>query len=275
MEDGKKLDARVRVYSRARRSLFVDSTLTATAYKPGTFDLIAIGGGARKNFKLTVNYPPITEVKVDAIPQKIYAGTPVALKFKVLDKAGLVREDVAVEFSSANEKVAVIDEFGTITTLTPGKATIKAKAENVVNTISLNVVKNPITKIELTADGDGARTGDVFHFKAKALDSKGKEVADAPIYFSFSGKADDVSSSASGLIKPDGRFVADEAGFYTVTASCGVASASKTLRIERREVSRKIELVGHGSVNDKHTSDLWVWEGQDGRRLYCYRYLGC
>lgn len=265
MEDGKKVDTRIRVFSRARRSLFVDSTMTATAYKPGTFQLIAIAAGQRKNFEITVNFPPITEVEIDAIPDKIYAGTPVALSYKVLDKAGLTREDVQVEFTSKNEKVAVVDNFGTITTLVPGRATITATAEGITNTIRVNVVKNPITKIELSADGDAARTGDVFHFEAKALDSKGKEIADAPIYYSFSGRADDVSSSASGLIKQDGRFVADEAGIYTVTASCGVASASKTLRIEKREVARKIELVGHGSVNDKHTSDLWIWEGADGR----------
>ena len=32
-----------------------------------------------------------------------------------------------------------------------------------------------------------------------------------------------------------------------------------------REVTRKIELVGKGLVNDKHTSDFWIWEGVDGR----------
>jgi len=265
MEDGEKVDTRIRVFSRARKSVFVDSTMTVTAYKPGTFQVIAIADGQRKNFEITVNYPPITEVKIDAIPDKIYAGTPVALNYKVMDKAGLVRDDAAVEFTSKNERVAVVDNFGTVTTIAPGKVTITATAENITNTISVNVVKNPITKIELSADGDAARTGDVFHFEAKALDSKGREIGDAPIYYTFSGRADDVSSSASGLIKQDGRFVADEAGIYTVTASCGVASASKTLRIEKRDVARKIELVGQGSVNDKHTSDLWIWEGQDGR----------
>lgn len=264
-EDGKRLDAKVRLFSRARKSLFIDSTLTATAYLPGTFQVIAIAAGKRKNFEVVVNYPPITEVKIDAIPNKIYAGTPVALNFKVIDKAGLTRDDVTVEFSSKNEKIARVDNFGNIMTLGTGKTTVTARAGDVQNTIRLNVVKNPIARIELSADGDAARTGDVFHFTAKAVDAKGNEVADAPIIYSFNGRADDVSSSASGLIKQDGRFVADKAGIYTVTASCGVASAQKTLRIVPRNVSRKIEQVGHGSVNDKHTSDFWIWEGQDGR----------
>lgn len=264
-EDGKRLDEKVRLFSRARKSLAINADQQATAYLPGTYQIIAIATGVRKNFEIIVNYPPITEIKIDAIPNKIYAGTPIALNYTVLDKAGLTRDDVKVTFSSKNEKIAKVDNFGNITTLATGRTTITAKAEGIDNTVSLSVVKNPIARIELSAEGDQARTGDVFHFVAKAVDSKGNEVKDAPIVYSFNGKSDDVSSSASGLIKQDGRFVADKAGFYTVTASCGVASAQKTLRIDPRNVARKIEQVGHGSVSDKHTSDLWIWEGQDGR----------
>lgn len=264
-QDGKKQETPVRLFSRSRKSLFIDSTMTATAYKPGVFDVIAIAPGIRQDFKVTVNFPPIQEVKIESIPDQIYAGTPVTLKYKVIDKAGLTRDDVKVEFTSNNEGIAAVNSFGIVNTMKPGRVTISAKADDVVNTIRLNVVTNPIKSIELTADGDQARTGDVFHFTAKAMDDNGRVIDDAPIYYSFSGVSDNTSQSASGLIKQDGRFVADEAGVYTVTASCGVASASKTLRIEKRDVTRKIEMVGHGSVNDKHTSDFWVWEGVDGK----------
>ncbi len=265
MEDGKKVDGAVVFRSRARKTIFVDSLGIAHAYKPGPASIIAFGAGVRKNFEMTVNFPPIAEIKIDAIPERIYAGTPVQLKYTVIDKAGLVREGADVKMTSNNEKVATIDPFGNISTSVPGRATITASIEGIENTVRLNVVDNPIVKIELDAEGNEARTGDVFHFTAKALDKNGNHIEDAPIYFSFTGISDDVSSSASGLIKQDGRFVADQAGMYTVTASCGVASAQKTLKINPRDVARKIELVGQGSVSDKHTSDLWIWEGQDGR----------
>ncbi len=264
-EDGKRLEEEVRLFSRDRKSLFIDSTLTATAYKPGEFDIIAIGQGVRKDFKISVNYPALAEVKIEDIPNKVYAGTPIRLNYQVIDKAGLTRDEVNVTFSSSNEDIAMVNNFGVVKTSQPGQVSITAKADDIDNTININVVENPIVKIELTADGDNARTGDVFHFEAKALDAKGNEVADAPITYSFTGTSDNVSQSASGLIKQDGRFVADEAGMYTVTASAGVASASKMLKISAREVTRKIEMVGHGSVGDKHTSDLWIWEGVDGR----------
>ncbi|NVK82804.1 MAG: hypothetical protein HWE21_00705 [Cytophagia bacterium] len=272
-ENGKKIDEDVRAFSRARRSVYVDSTQTIEAFQPGEFEVLVIGGGEvddypdgnRLSIKVMVNYPAISEIKIEGIPNKIYAGTPVALNYTVLDKAGLTRTDVPVTFTSKNESIATVSSFGVINTLKDGKVAIIAKADNIENTINLNVVKNPIVKIELTADGDQARTGDVFHFTAKALDAKGNVVEDAPITYSFYGVSDDVSQSASGLIKQDGRFVADEAGTYTVTASAGVAASSKTLSIAPRAVTRKIEQVGQGSVTDKHTSDFWVWEGIDGR----------
>lgn len=272
-ENGKKINEEVRAFSRARRSLYVDSTQTIEAFKPGEYEVLVIAAGQvdeyengnRKSIKVMVNYPPIAEIKVEGIPNNVYAGTPVQLKYKVIDKAGLVRDDVNVKFESKNDGIATVSSFGVINTMKEGRVAITATAENVVNTINLNVVKNPISRIELTSDGDQARTGDVFHFSAKATDAKGNVIEDAPITYSFYGVSDDVSQSASGLIKQDGRFVADEAGTYTVTAAAGVASASKTLKISKREVTRKIEQVGQGSVTDKHTSDFWVWEGIDGR----------
>lgn len=273
-EDGKKSDETVRAFSRARRSLYVDADLMVEAFKPGEYEVLVIGGGSvedypegnnRTSIKVLVKYPAIAEIKVEGIPNKIYAGTPVPLNYTVIDEAGLTREDVQVTFTSKNENIASVSSYGIINTFKEGRVSITAKAEDIENTINLNVVKNPITKIELTADGDQARTGDVFHFTAKTMDAKGNVIADAPITYSFYGVSDDVSQSASGLIKQDGRFVADEAGIYTVTAAAGVASASKTLKIVPRDVQRKIEMVGQGSVNDKHTSDLWIWEGVDGR----------
>lgn len=271
--NGKRIDEDVRAFSRARRSLFIDSTQTLEAFKPGEYEVLVIASGEvsdyadgnRTSITVMVNYPPIAEIKVEGIPDNIYAGTPVQLKLKVIDKAGMTRDDAEVKFASKNESIASVSSFGVINTMKEGRVAITATAENIVNTINLNVIKNPITRIALTSDGDQARTGDVFHFTAKALDAKGNTIEDAPISYSFYGVSDDPSEVASGMIKQDGRFVADQAGVYTVTAAVGVASASKTLKITPREVTRKIEQVGQGSVTDKHTSDFWVWEGIDGR----------
>ena len=265
--DGQRTDDVVNLSfgRRDRRNVSIDSTMTIKAYKAGEFKLFAIADGARKSFTVTINQPPIAEISIDNIPNRVFSQVPLELDYKVIDKAGFERSDVQVTFSSSNEDIAMATPFGVINTFKKGKATITLTADNITNTITLNVIDNPVAKIELTADGNQARTGDVFHFQAKAFDRKGKEITDAPIQYSFNGVSSNSSQEASGLIQQDGRFVANQAGMYTITASCGTAAASEYLQISARDVSRKIEVVGQGSVSDKHTSDLWIWEGVDGR----------
>jgi hypothetical protein len=50
-----------------------------------------------------------------------------------------------------------------------------------------------------------------------------------------------------------------------VVATTGSHTGTATVEITSRDVARNVELVGHGPVRDRHTSDLWVWEGADGR----------
>lgn len=264
-ENGEKTADKVRIFSRDKKKLYVDSIGVAHAFLPGTVKVLAFAAGVRHEFDVMINFPEISEIRISDIPDKIYKGTPVQFQYAVIDKAGLTRENVRVQFSSSNERIATADAFGYIHSKQEGRVTITAKFGDIENTISLNVLKNPVSSIELAVDNEEGRTGDVFHFTAKAVDSNGRLVDGIPVRYSFDGMADDVSTSASGLIKQNGSFVADKAGIYTVTASVGIASAQKTLRIEPRNVERKIVTVGQGTVSEKFTSDLWVWEGQDKR----------
>ena len=91
------------------------------------------------------------------------------------------------------------------------------------------------------------------------------EVNNLPFEYSFSGKAIDKTTTASGLILDDGRFVAEIIGDYLISASLGNISSSKRLKVISRGVEREIIKVGKGVVTDKHTSDFWVFEGVDGR----------
>jgi hypothetical protein len=63
----------------------------------------------------------------------------------------------------------------------------------------------------------------------------------------------------------DGRFVGETPGQYTVIASAGDLVARTMVDVRPRNVVREVEVQGQGSVDDVHTSDLWVFEGLDGR----------
>jgi hypothetical protein len=111
------------------------------------------------------------------------------------------------------------------------------------------------------------RTGDVVQLEAAVLDDRSTPVPDAPITFTFNATTPALAAGgpSSGMVTPDGRFVADLPGEYTILATSGGLAGRVTLTVTPRDARRDVTLVGHGRVNEHGTSDLWIWEGNDGR----------
>ena len=270
-KDGKEVKGRnFAFYSTEGKAISADSLGQVTARLAGDYKIIVIspnpeGGRLRADIPVSVNFPPIARVEIVEAPNQIFEGATQPINVRVYDKLDFLRDNVEITYSSSKPSIASFDAFGNLTAEGVGKVSITAEAEGIVGSINMEVVESPVAKIKLSSDMTAARTGDVFHFKTEVLDKKGNPVTNAPVNYSFVGVSDNVEYSASGLIKQDGRFVADIAGMYTITAKAGQFATQKTVKIVPRNVSRKIEVVGHGSVNNKHTSDFWIWEGIDGR----------
>ena len=185
------------------------------------------------------------------------------LQYKVVDAYGFTRFDADIQISSDNDLVE-IDALNNVKAVKPGNAKLKVELDGVSTSLSFKIKETPISKLSINANLDVARTGDVVKFTTTAYDSKGNEVTDAPLNYSFSGESFDKSTTAAGLIKDDGRFVAETAGKYLITVTAGEKSISKPLVVYDRGIQREVVTVGAGTVQDKHTSDFWVFEGQDG-----------
>ena len=114
---------------------------------------------------------------------------------------------------------------------------------------------------------EGIRTGDVVFFETRILDAAGQPVPDFPVRFATSARPASgiVAPGAAGMVEQDGAFVAERAGLHTVVAVAGPHTAVTTLDVAPRDVKKAVEVVGHGPVRDRHTSDLWVWEAPNGR----------
>ena len=175
-----------------------------------------------------------------------------------------VRKNEFFQLSSKSDNIQ-IDAFNNVKAVSAGKATLSASFDDISTTLTIDVLNNPINKLELNASLDVARTGDVVNYEAVGYDKNGNQLEGLPFTYTFSGKAIDKSNNASGLIMNDGRFVADVIGDYMVSASLGSSSASRPLKVVGRGVEREVLKVGKGVVSDKHTSDFWVFEGVDGR----------
>ncbi len=233
-------------------------------------------GYLQQRIPLTILPRPVASLNVTA-EGPLYAGTEITVRAEPLDDTGALVEGLEVTWMSSDDAVAMpiarpptIERTrtrGVLTLGAPGAVTVTATAGAASAEMAVEVVPNPVAKMELTPDRSTARTGDVTHLEVTMTDAAGATLEGVPVGFSVSAMTDamGMGGPSSGLITQDGRFVAELPGVYTVVARTGSVSASTVIRIAERGVRRPIELVGHGRVKDRATSDLWVWEAPNGR----------
>ncbi|MBO6585478.1 MAG: hypothetical protein JJ953_05190 [Gracilimonas sp.] len=268
-EDGEALPDTLLFYSRNGRDLEVSRSGLVKANKPGTYSAIVLRSGPRdqrviKQFEINVPYPPIAKVEFVDVPENIYSKTTIDLNVHVIDAMDLIRENPDLKISSDNQSVAMVSH-GKLVAQKPGKAKITAESEGKKATLNVTVKQNPTASITIGNTETEVRTGDVITFDAKALGNNDKEV-DAPITYSYTAQPDDnLGQGAEGQVSQNGKFVANKPGIFTLTARSGDVFEEQIVRVKDRNVQQDIEVVGHGEVLDVHTSDLWVWEGVDGR----------
>jgi hypothetical protein len=270
-QDGNEMSTDgLRFFARRGRIASADSVGMVKAMAPGEATIIVLlsvdGKFLRTDVPVHVAFPPIAEVAFPEDLTSSYTHITTPIEVVVTDEMDFVRDDVEVSFSTSNPELASFDEFNNLTAHTPGGVTLIAVVEDVRAEKTIEILPNPVQSIQLTGNMTTARTGDVIQYTATAYDADGNEVTQVPITFAFTGKTTNSMEFASGLIMDDGRFVAYRPGMYRVKASAGLVVAQTTVKItSRAEIRREVELVGRGAVNNKHTSDLWVWEGVDGR----------
>jgi hypothetical protein len=215
---------------------------------------------------------PARVSRIDLVlpPADLYAGARYLASSEAWSDIG-PRPGVDVIWSSSDESVVRIGAAGTMVAVSPGTARIEAVAEGVAAGAEVRVVSNPIRRLRLDPLEMSLRTGDVVHFSARALDVNGMEVPDAPIDWSVAPVGG--TGQVAATVGRDGAFVADEPGLYRVTATVGSISEVAEVSAAPRPPRRNVTLKAHGvvPVEAGATTDLWVFEGTDGRD---YAYTG-
>ena len=271
-------DATVVFYSRARQSVAVNRKGKVEARRSGTFTLVVLvptdpndksrrpDAMARIEITVTVPHLPVERIAFTRLPPKFYVGTRQRLDVEVVDTGGITRQDVDVDYASSDTAVADVDRHGFLTLLEPGTVELSVRAEDAVNTVTIEVESNPVTSLALQASAETARTGDVVMFTAVAKDARGLAVRGMPVQFGVSGETAPtiIAAGAPAMVTLEGRFVAERSGTFTIVATTGSHSATRTIQVRPRDVRRDVEVVGRGPVLDRHSSDLWIWEGTDG-----------
>lgn len=221
----------------------------------------------------------LERLEIHAEHDRMYKGTMLQHRAEGIFADQTSRSEVEATWRSSDESVATVDRFGHVKAKGTGTVTIHAEREGVQASIEYAIEKLPADDMEIIAPTDEADTGDVLHFDVRFTDNRGNEVdgVDAPVSWSvhYRPASDNHSwrpqgsagphAGASGLIDDQGRFVGQTQGTYTIVANAGYLSDQTAIRLNPRDVVQAINELGHGRVNHKHTSDFWVYEGNDGR----------
>jgi Bacterial Ig-like domain (group 2)/LVIVD repeat len=215
---------------------------------------------------VTVTWPPVRRIAITAEPGNLYVGTTLRHHAAAFHANGTPRPEAVVSWNSSDPAVATVDRFGQVTARTRGTVEITASLEAARASKTYSVRPFPVTSLEITGGRDDARTGDVLAFTPRASGANGTPITDLPITWTFTFVPDDSirAPGASGQIE-NGRFVGEVPGQYTIIASTGPLSARRTVDLRPRYAVREVTLEGRGTVRDVRTSDLWIFEGRDGR----------
>ncbi|MDE0651636.1 MAG: hypothetical protein OXI12_14990 [Gammaproteobacteria bacterium] len=215
-----------------------------------------------------VNDYPVARIDIDPPGYASYAGTSFALTGRAITTAGEEHAEVVVEWSSADEAVATVTADGRLGLVAPGRVTVVGEAGGVRGELALDVVANPVERVAVSAPESRVRTGDVVRLAVSAMDGSGERVDDVALAYEVEGA--DGAAAATATTYMDGAFVAEEPGRFTVHVDAGTAAEAVDIEVFPREAAREVTLVGQGPLGTT-SSDLWVFEGLDGRD---YAYTG-
>jgi len=268
--NGNPVDAPVRI--RGLGVNYADGMLSADA--GGDFRLLVsvvlpANSGRQpmaQQIPVTVTWPAVSRIAVEKQGDwTLYEGTSVGHGAKAFFANGTERPDASFSWMSSNPSVATVDRWGSVTGVSAGSATISASYEGVEGTMNVNVAALTASGLRLDGGADQVRQGDVVSFDV--VDSgSGADLNDLAVTWSVSFTPDDtINAPGGGGIVNEGKFVGEVPGQYTVLATAGNLVAQRKVDVRPRGAVQDIELMGHGAVSDQRSSDLWMFEGLDGR----------
>jgi hypothetical protein len=231
-------------------SAFADESGTVTFFQPGEIKVIAVVGGKPAFAVVKVRPTRLARIEVHPVSGPVVVGGTVKLNATPRVSNGDPRNDVAVRWTSETPSIAIVDSAGFVIGVAPGKATLRASAEGVNQTISVDVVPNTIRTLSIEPKSSNVRTGDVIRFTAQAVDNGGGHVRSPSVRWAVSGEG--------AMIETDGGFVAERPGSYVVTATSGNSMAVATIVAAPRNVERELQLIGRVTLKAQ-SSEQWIF----------------
>jgi plastocyanin len=228
-----------------------DDSGEVTFHAPGVVTVGAVIAGKTGYATVNVGTSKVASLEIEppAYPVVVVGGAE-KLTAVARTENGNPRSDAVIKWSSEKPSIASVDAAGLVTGLAPGNVVIKATSEAANTTLTLQVARDAARKLTVQPATAEARTGDVVHFSAAALDGTGGHLKNPAVRWSISGDG--------ASVYPDGAFVAEKAGTYVVMASSGQHSSAASVVVRPRNVERDIEVVSHVPMPDLQMSEEWI-----------------
>ena len=217
--------------------------------QPGEIMVGALIGKKTGYAHITVSKPHISRIDVLSPAAPLGVGSSHLLTATARNANGDPRSDISLSWSSENPAIATVDANGLVHALKPGKVAIRVAGEGVTGDTAIQVTKNRFSNLVISPASTSAKTGDVLHFAAK--DQKGAAI---PVEISWT------VNDSGAQIWPDGAFVANRPGTYTVQASVGDRHASSSIMVAPRDLARDLDVVGHVMPKDEQFAEEWIWD---------------
>jgi hypothetical protein len=215
-----------------------------------------------------VNDWPAARVEIDDPAFAAFVGSTFSLEGRVITTRETEHQTAVLRWSSSDPDIVSITAAGVASFKRPGRAEIRAESEGLSATYTLEVVESPVAELLVAPSADEVRTGDVVHLSVTVNDRLDQPVENAHIAYSVSAID---GPDGGAVVYNDGAFVAEQAGTYRVMATAGGQAASALITASPRNAERAVNFIAQGPVAHVTTSDLWIFEGHDGRD---YAYTG-
>jgi plastocyanin len=237
----------------------VDSAGVVRGAYMGGLEIVALAsvpgktGRVVERLKMHVVPQPASRIEISPWPSRLLVGTRLSLVGTAFSAQNDRRND-AIAFTSSNPRVASVTSDGRLSALAPGQATITARTGAATQALPIQIVANTIARLSLEPASPSVRTGDVVRFTVNARNSAGHAVTGFPVRWAVAG------TGGVAQIDPEGGFVAETPGLYTITATLGSLSTDAVVKVEPRRVTRGVEVVGRVPIKQR-AAEVWAHPG--------------
>jgi hypothetical protein len=245
------------------------------AVEPGEYEVPATyvrpgAGTLTTTIRVTVLPSPIERIEITpARPGlRLYASTSRFYEAKAVQADGRLRTDAELTWSVSDASVATVNALGHLRGRAPGRIELRVRSEGVEGRLPVVVAALPDGELHLARQPHAGpiRTGDVITFEA-SFSAGGRAIDDVPIVWSGTRVSEPFAyaGAPAGAQIREGRFVADVPGTYQVVAAAGPHAVDHVFEVVPRDVVEEVEVTGHALNAGYRITDLWVFEGVDGR----------